>query len=103
MVTTVGSTIIIENDKATLDDKNIFEAHLSTLVSSGVREIHIDLGHTGYIPSELIGLLMWKKKDLSDKGITLQIIKISASLKSLFDEVLITNYFNLSITEIIDY
>jgi len=103
MVTTVGSTIIIENDKATLDDKNSFEAHLSILVLSGVREISMDLGHTGYLPSELVGLLMWKKKDLSNNGIILKISRISSTLKSLFENMMISDYFDLSESEIIDY
>jgi anti-anti-sigma regulatory factor len=101
MVTTKSNCIIIESNKATLEDKYLFETQLSVLIASGATIVKIDLGNTGYLPSELMGFLMWKKKDLHNKGITLVISRISEMLKSFFDSAKISEYFELSEAEVV--
>jgi anti-anti-sigma regulatory factor len=102
MVSTLENTILVENQKATLEDKSAFAAQLSTLQSRGLSEINIDFSHTLYLPSEMMGLLMWKKKEFKLKGIKLNIIKISSTLKTFFDNMQISEFFELDSAEIIE-
>ena len=100
MIVVEKNLIIIKSDRATLEDKADFDALLSTMVSSGESLILVDLGTTSYLPSELMGLLMWKKKELKVKNIELQIIRISSSLKKIFDTAMISSFFTLERAEI---
>lgn len=102
MVTSSGNTIIVENEKATLDDKSVFAAQLSTLVADGHTVINIDFSKTEYLPSEMMGLLMWKKKDFKTKGIELRIIRISGTLRNFFDNMQISKFFELESADTVD-
>jgi anti-anti-sigma regulatory factor len=100
MVTFNNNTIILDNEKTTLDDKRRVELQLTTLVNTGHTVILIDLGMTSFIPSELLGFLMWKKRELRKKGIELKITRISQVLKSLFDDGRISDYFDINKAEV---
>lgn len=102
MVTSSGNTILVENEKATLDDKSLFAAQLSTLIAGGHTVINIDFGKTEYLPSEMMGLLMWKKKDFKTKGIELRIVRISGTLRNFFDNMQISRFFELESAETVD-
>jgi anti-anti-sigma regulatory factor len=95
MVTLNNNTIILDNEKTTIEDKRRVETQLALLVNTGHTEIFVDLGMTSFLPSELLGLLMWKKRELRKKGITLEIVRISQTLKSLFDGDKISDYFEI--------
>ena len=101
MITCSENIIRIESERATLEDKTDFDAALSTLCAHGFTEILIDLGDTNYLPSELMGLLMWKKKDLKRRGVELNICRISFSLKKVFDTAMVSDFFGLDSAEVI--
>lgn len=95
MVECIRNVITLSSDRATLEDKTEIDAMISTLIASGEKEILVDLGATSYLPSELMGLFMWKKKELDSRGIKLRITSISASLYRIFDTAMITDFFNI--------
>jgi anti-anti-sigma regulatory factor len=103
MVIIKENTIIIDNDSATLDDKSLFALKLTALVNSGCSKIMVDIGMTSYLPSELMGLFMWKKRELEKKGIEFKIIRISQSLKDLFENTRISDYFELENAEVTSF
>ena len=95
MVQCINNIITLSTDRATLEDKTEIDAMISSLIASNEKEILVDLGATSYLPSELMGLFMWKKKELDSKGIKLRIVKISAPLYRIFDTAMITDFFDL--------
>jgi anti-anti-sigma regulatory factor len=101
MVKCINNVITLDSDRATLEDKTEIDAMISSLIASGAKEIHVDLGSTSYLPSELMGLFMWKKKELVGKGISLRIIRISESLYRIFDTAMIIDFFNLDKSKIV--
>jgi anti-anti-sigma regulatory factor len=100
MVTLNNNTIVFDNEKTTIEDKRRFEAQLTLLINSGHTEIFVDIGMTSFLPSELLGLLMWKKSELKKKGIEFKITRISQVLKSLFDDGRISDYLDIRSAEV---
>ena len=100
MISIDKNRITIKSDRATLEDKADFDSAISSIIASGENEIIVDIGNTSYLPSELMGLLMWKKKELKTKNIDLRIIRISSSLKKIFDTAMISDFFSLENAEI---
>jgi len=96
MITVDSFTIIINSEKATLEDKIDLEASINNIVAEGGKQIFLDLGCTTYIPSELMGLLMWKKKELLEKGVHIKIIRITGILKIIFDNAMLTDFFEIN-------
>lgn len=103
MIIIKGNTLTIDNSAATLDDKDEFALKLDLMINSGHKEINIDLGMTSYLPSEMMGLIMWRKRDLQKKGIAFNIVRISQSLKDLFDTTQLSDYFEIDKAEITDF
>jgi anti-anti-sigma regulatory factor len=103
MIVIKGNTITIDNGTATLEDKNEFSIKLDLMVNSGHKEINIDMGMTSFLPSEMMDLLMWSKRDLEKKNISFKIVRISSSLKSLFDTTQLSRYFDIDDAEITDF
>ena len=103
MILLENSVIIIDNERASLDDKVHFEHTVTALLEKGAREIAVDLGRTVYLPTELMGFMMWKKKELAEQGIRFRIGRISASLKRIFDNAMLSDFFEINnTTEVID-
>jgi len=96
MVTLEDSTIVIHNERASLEDKIEIENFIETLVQEGATVIYVDLALPVYLPSELLGLLMWKKKELNEEGRNIIIKKINSTLKSIFDNARLTDFFEIS-------
>lgn len=96
MVTLENSTIVIHNERASLEDKIEIETYIDSLVQEGVQTIIVDLSLPVYLPSELLGLLMWKKKELNEEGRTIVISKINPTLKAIFDNARLTDFFEIS-------
>ncbi|MGL4370030.1 MAG: STAS domain-containing protein [Spirochaetota bacterium] len=101
MITCCNNIIRIESERATLEDKADLDSALLRFSAQGYTEMLIDLGGTNYLPSEMMGLLMWKKKDLKRCGIDLKIYRISGSLKRVFDTAMISDFFELDSAEIV--
>lgn len=95
MVTIIGNKIIIDSSRATLDDKSSFEQAVNTIIEGGANEIVVDLSKTVYLPSELLGYLMGKKRALMGKGMDIKIIAISDPLKRVFDEARISGFLGV--------
>jgi len=96
MVTIEDNIITIGSIKATQDDKQNFELAVERLLADGHDEIQVDLSTTIYIPSTLMGYLMWKKQQLKKKEKNIKIIAISESLRKVFDEARISDFFELN-------
>jgi anti-anti-sigma regulatory factor len=96
MITVSENTIIIDSERASLEDKVHFENAVSSIVHNGVKEVRIDLGATIYLPSELMGFMMWKKKELQELKIKFTIVRISENLKKIFDNAMLTEFFEIS-------
>jgi hypothetical protein len=103
MIIIKGNTIIIDNGIATLEDKDALAIKLDLMINSGHKEINIDMGMTGFLPSEMMGLIMWRKRDLEKKGIAFNVIRISQSLKDLFDSTQLSKYFGIDKAEITNF
>ena len=102
MVVREDNTILIDSERATLGDKADFEKAVTFLVQSGHKSINVDLGKTIYLPSELMGFMMWKKKELIDIKVNFRISAISSSLKKIFDNAMLSQFFEIdSSTEIV--
>ncbi len=69
---------------------------MERLLADGHDEIQVDLSTTIYIPSTLMGYLMWKKQQLKKKEKNIKIIAISESLRKVFDEARISDFFELN-------
>lgn len=95
MVHVSENMVIIDNPRATLEDKAEFEAAVSRLTQEGARLIMVDLSRTTYLPSELMGYLMGKKKEFLDRGMDIRITAISAPLKHVFDDAKISDFFQV--------
>lgn len=95
MVTVENNTITLHCEKATPDDKVEVEYAVERLLREGVRVIYFDLSKTIYLPSTLMGYLMWKKQELQRKGIDIQIIAISQSLRKVFEETRLIEFFGI--------
>ncbi|MFW6365486.1 MAG: hypothetical protein ACOC2H_03305 [Spirochaetota bacterium] len=95
MVYINGSTIIIESEKATLEDKLDLDNAIDSLIEIGYETIYLDLGTPRYLPSELMGLLMWKKKELMEKNRNIRISRISSNLKTVFENALLIDFFEI--------
>ena len=96
MITVKEHTITILSEKATIDDKMEVEFAVERLLLSGATVIYFDLSKTIYLPSTLIGYLMWKKQDLQKKGKDIQIIAISSSLRKVFEETRLIEFFGIN-------
>lgn len=96
MITIKDTTICIENTEATLEDKIEIEKAMEQLFLEGADEIYLDLSQTNYLPSELVGLLMWKKKSIEEAGKSIIISKISHALYKIFENALLVEFFNLN-------
>jgi anti-anti-sigma regulatory factor len=92
MVKVNGTTIIIDNIRATIEDMAEFEKAIGLLDGEGHPVIKIDLSKTVYLPSELLGYLMGKKRAFKSAGRDIRIIAISESLKRIFDEAKISDF-----------
>ncbi len=101
MVTLNNSTIIIHNERASLEDKIEIETFIDTLLQEGTRTINLDLSNPVYLPSELLGLLMWKKRELFEEGCSVVITKINPTLKSIFDNARLTEFFEITESSVI--
>mgnify|MGYP000846017845 CR=1 FL=1 len=95
MVTIEGKTIVIDNPRATLDDKTAFENAVNKLINENNTIINVDLSKTVYIPSELLGYIMGKKRALNSRGMDIKIIAISEPLKKIFDEAKISDFLGV--------
>ncbi|RPI92045.1 MAG: hypothetical protein EHM32_09710 [Spirochaetales bacterium] len=95
MVTILGNKIIIDSSRATLDDKSAFEQAVNTVIEGGASEVLVDFSKTVYLPSELLGYLMGKKRALMGKGMDIKIIAISEPLKRVFDEARISGFLGV--------
>jgi len=101
MVTLENSTIVIHNERASLEDKIEIENFIENLVQDGVMVIYVDLTLPVYLPSELLGLLMWKKRELNEGGRNIVVKKINSTLKSIFDNARLTDFFEISNSSIV--
>jgi len=95
MVTVENNTITLHCEKATVDDKVEVEYAVERLLQSGATVIYFDLSKTIYLPSTLMGYLMWKKQELQKKGKDIQIIAISPSLRKVFEETRLIEFFGI--------
>ena len=95
MVTIEGKTIVIDNPRATLDDKTAFENAVNKLINENNTIINVDLSKTVYIPSELLGYIMGKKRALNSRGMDIKIIANSEPLKKIFDEAKISDFLGV--------
>ena len=95
MITIIGNKIIIDSSRATLDDKASFEQAVNSILEGGATEIMVDLSKTVYLPSELLGYLMGKKRALMGKGMDIKIAAISEPLKRVFDEARISGFLGV--------
>jgi hypothetical protein len=102
MVRIENNIIIIENERATLEDKMILEESIDRLIEQGNSIVYIDLSYPQYLPSELMGFLMWKKKILLEQNKNIKISRLSANLKAIFDNALLLDFFEIDDTTIID-
>lgn len=96
MIKVSGSTIIVLNEKATLEDKIDLENTIDALIAEGFKKIYLDLGQTLHLPSELMGLLMWKKKVLNEGNIDIVISRISSTLKTVFETAHLIDFFEIN-------
>ena len=96
MVDVQGNTIIINSERASADDKIDFATAISRLEAEGNHEIRLDLSNTVYLPSELMGLLMWKKRELGERGTKIIISAISDPLRNTFDNAMISSFLELN-------
>ncbi|MGQ9844520.1 MAG: STAS domain-containing protein [Spirochaetota bacterium] len=96
MITVENNVITLHCEKAILDDKLEVEYAVERLLISGVNVIYIDLSKTIYLPSTLIGYLMWKKQELQKKNKDIIIIAISQSLRKLFEETRLIGFFGIT-------
>ncbi len=95
MVTVENNTITLLCEKATTDDKLEVEYAVERLLREGATVIYFDLSKTIYLPSTLMGYLMWKKQELQRKGKDIQIIALSASLRKVFEETRLIDFFGI--------
>ncbi len=95
MITIAGNKITIESTRATDEDKAAFEDAVNAIIDEGYAEVMVDLSMTVYIPSELLGYLMGKKKSLMGAHKDLKITAISESLKRIFDEARISDFLGV--------
>ena len=95
MVTVENNIITLHCEKATPDDKVEVEYAVERLLQSGATVIYFDLSKTIYLPSTLMGYLMWKKQELQKKGKDIQIIAISPSLRKVFEETRLIEFFGI--------
>ena len=96
MVTIENNIIILHCEKATPDDKMEVEYAVERLLYAGATVIYFDLSKTIYLPSTLMGYLMWKKQDLQNKGKNIQIIALSTSLRKVFEEMRLIEFFGIT-------
>ena len=96
MVIVQGNVIIINSERASADDKIDFASAITRLELEGNSEIMLDLSNTVYLPSELMGLLMWKKRELGERGKKIIITAISEPLRNTFDNAMISSFLDLN-------
>lgn len=95
MITVEQHTIIIHSDKATIEDKLEVEYAVERLINSGAQIIYIDLSKPVYLPSVLIGYLMWKKQNLHKSSKDIIITRLSTPLQKLFEEMRLIDFFGI--------
>lgn len=95
MITVEQHTIIIHSDKATVEDKLEVEYAVDRLLQGGAQIVYIDLAKPMYLPSVLIGYLMWKKQNLQKSGKAIIITQLSKSLRNLFEEMHLIDFFGI--------
>lgn len=96
MIEINGNTIIINSDKATLIDSRDFQTAFIRLLNEGNDEIRIDLMRPSFIPSELIGFLLDRKRELLRAGNVLRITHINDTLKKTLTKLKICDYLGLT-------
>ncbi|MBN1500791.1 MAG: STAS domain-containing protein, partial [Spirochaetes bacterium] len=87
--------IIIQTPKTSFEHKDQFADIIDSMIKSGCKNIKIDLSKTMYLASDFLGLIMWKKEELSKQNISLTIIGISDQLRTVFQNLKLMSYFNL--------
>ncbi|MDA3900776.1 MAG: hypothetical protein PF637_09695 [Spirochaetes bacterium] len=96
MIKVNGSSITLINERATLEDKLELENTIDSLAGDGMGTIYLDLSQTLYLPSELMGLLMWKKKVLNEENKEIVISHISSTLMAIFESAHLVDFFNIN-------
>lgn len=95
MIEINGNTIIINSDKPTLIDSRDFQMAFIRLLNEGNEEIRIDLLRPSFLPSELIGFLLDRKRALLSAGNVLKIININDTLRKTLIKLKISDYLGL--------
>ena len=95
MITVENNTITIHCEKVSHDDKLEVEYAVERLLHNGATVINLDLSKTIYIPSTLMGFLMWKKQELQKQGKDIKIIAISPSLRKVFEDMHLIDFFDI--------
>lgn len=95
MVYISNETIVIDNERATLEDKIDLENAIESILTEGYSTIYLDLSRPKYLPSEMMGLLMWKKKILMEENKNIRISRLSCNLKDVFENAFLTDFFEI--------
>ncbi len=95
MIKVENNTIFIVTPKTQYEHKEEFSEIIDSLVKKGTDRIELDFSETSYIASDFLGLIMWKKEELTKKNIALVITKVSDPLKAVFQNLRLMKYFNL--------
>ncbi len=95
MITVENNTITFHCEKVSHDDKLEVEYAVEQLLHSGATVINLDLSNTIYLPSTLMGFLMWKKQELQKQGKDIKIIAISPSLRKVFEDMRLIDFFDI--------
>jgi anti-anti-sigma regulatory factor len=95
MVHCEGTTIVIDSEKASFEDKIEIETFLNTLLEEGSTTVYLDLSLTQHLPSELMGFLMWKKKLMEEQNKKLVISKLNANLRHILESALLLEFFGI--------
>lgn len=95
MITVNDNIVILDSLWPSADDRFDFENAIIKLINEGNKEICIDISKPEYLPSEIIGFIMWKKRELSNAGKNLKIHNISRSLLILFKQAQILQFLGL--------
>lgn len=95
MIKIIENLIIVETATISVAEKNDFMSAFIRLINEEKKEILLDLLKTDFLPSELIGFLINKKKMLERKGVTVKITAINDNLKKIFDKINLSAFLGL--------
>lgn len=96
-ITSHGDVSVIEVEgQLVVSNRQELKQHVLDQLDKGVRKVLVDFGHTGYIDSSGLGVLVSLAKKIRELGGDLRLANLNDDLQTLFELTKLDTLFQIS-------